>query len=453
MRFRSWMIWIPLFCGALGVRAQTGTATSATLRVPQVTDAMLAPPKAAELGIDSWTQALDLIRARSPSYQASAQAVVAAQGQQRIALAGVLPTLTAQAGILHQFNTEMFTLAGTTFESPPPDVWNLGATLSWNIVQPRALYGLGTAQRNVDAARLSLADTRRQLASNVVAQLLSTLAAARVAELNRVGLRSALERLALTEARLQYAQGTELDRDRAKQDVALARAQLIAGDESLAQTRESLGALLGSDRPMSANVQLDLTQLEDAVAKTCKLNHELEQRPDLQAAKLRLEVAERSVRDAQLQASPYVNVTSSLAHASATSLSPLTTWSVGATLWFPLYDGGVRYGVLQQAQAQVSLARAALEDTRLNAVISSARADRAVSVLTASRDLAREQRDTAQRIDARIRDGWAQGIGTSLDLVTSAQSLRNAENALALLEFQVAQARANAVLINAECVY
>ena len=50
-------------------------------------------------------------------------------------------------------------------------------------------------------------------------------------------------------------------------------------------------------------------------------------------------------------------------------------------------------------------------------------------------------------------EGYAQGLGTSLDLVTSAEALRQAEINLALLDFQVAQARANAVLTNAECVY
>jgi outer membrane protein, multidrug efflux system len=56
-------------------------------------------------------------------------------------------------------------------------------------------------------------------------------------------------------------------------------------------------------------------------------------------------------------------------------------------------------------------------------------------------------------VDQRTRNGYMQGVGTSLDLVTSAQALRQSEIALALLEFQVAQARANAYLVNAECAY
>ena len=67
--------------------------------------------------------------------------------------------------------------------------------------------------------------------------------------------------------------------------------------------------------------------------------------------------------------------------------------------------------------------------------------------------MAKEQRDLAARIDGRTREGYASGLGTSLDLVTSAQALRQAEINLVLLDFQLAQARAGAILVTAECLY
>jgi outer membrane protein TolC len=76
-----------------------------------------------------------------------------------------------------------------------------------------------------------------------------------------------------------------------------------------------------------------------------------------------------------------------------------------------------------------------------------------VSVYTASRNVAKNQRDLAYRIDQRTREGYARGFGTSLDLVTSAQALRQAEINLVLEDFQVGRARANAVLENAECLF
>jgi outer membrane protein TolC len=119
----------------------------------------------------------------------------------------------------------------------------------------------------------------------------------------------------------------------------------------------------------------------------------------------------------------------------------------------PLYDGGARYGAMRDARAAVEQSRQALVSARLGAIVGSAQALRAVGVLQSSREVARQQRDLAERIDRRTREGYAQGLGTSLDLVTSAQALRQAQTNLALLDFQVGRARASAVLTNAECVY
>lgn len=171
------------------------------------------------------------------------------------------------------------------------------------------------------------------------------------------------------------------------------------------------------------------------------------------AARLRTEVAERGVHDAELMFAPYVSLGSQLSTANTAILAPLTTWNTQAVLTLPLYDGGVRYGAMKDTEAALEQARQALAATRINAVVSAAQASRGVSVYEDSRRVAQKQRDLAVRIDRRTRDSYARGAGTSLDLVLSAQSLRQAEINLVLVEVQVDQARASAVLTNAECIY
>ncbi len=420
---------------------------------PPVSDPMLLPPAAPTGQVKSWEDALALLRSRSPDYLGSSQSIARAEAQKRTALAAVLPTLTGLASYTHNFLTAQLSLAGATLVTPPPDVFSLGAVANWTVINPRGYYGISTADKTIDATRLAFEDRRREIATMVVAAFLATLAAERIAELNRVGLRTALERLALTQTRLRFAKGTPLDVDRAEQDVANARATLIAGDESLRQAREALGQLLGSRVPLSAPGTLDLVGLERAVARTCRLNKDLEQRPDVAAARLRVELAERQVRDAELQIAPTLSVASQAGYASAVPLGPKGTLLVQGLLTVPFYDGGARYGARRDAKAAVEQARQTLEATRINAIVTSARAERAVTVLQSSRDVVREQRDLAARVDERTRSGYAQGLGTSLDLVTSAQALRQSEISLALLDFQVAQARASAYLVNAECTY
>jgi multidrug efflux system outer membrane protein len=448
------MASIALACGARAASADPSPEEPPPIFAPEVSDPMLSPPPPAPHQIASWDDALTLIRAQSPDYVTSYQSVLRTEAQKRIALAAVLPILNGQAGYAHQFFTETIAIPGLpAFLSPAPNVWSVGATAQWAVVNPRALYNVGTAAKSVEAAKLSFSDQRRAIAISVVHAMLATLAAARVADLNRIGLRFSLQRLALTQARFRYGQGTALDVDRGQQDAEAARRLIISGDEALRESREALGAALGSAVAIAPPGDLDLEQFEASVARTCRPNEDIERRPDVRAARMHLEIAKRGVREAELLFSPHLDLGSQFSHSDVAVLGPVTTWAVQGVLNVPIFDGGARYGALRDARAAVEQARQALISTQLSAVVGSEQALREVGVLQSSRDVAKEQRDLAQRIDERTRSGYQKGLGTSLDLVTSAQDLRRAEIDLALLDFQVAEARANAVLTNAECLY
>jgi outer membrane protein TolC len=164
-------------------------------------------------------------------------------------------------------------------------------------------------------------------------------------------------------------------------------------------------------------------------------------------------IAKRVATSAELAPIPTLGFGSTFSYTTAPVLAPNTTFALEAILTIPFYDGGLRYGQLRDARAVAEQAAAALEQTRLDAIVASERAARNVDVARAARDIVKTERDLAARIDLRTRDAYARGRGTSLDLVTSAQALRLAEINLAILEFQFAQARANAVLENAECTF
>jgi multidrug efflux system outer membrane protein len=434
------------------VPAPPAVATGQIL-TPEVSDPLLTPPPEAPRQIASWDDALALIRAQSPDYITAYQNVVRAEAEKRIALAAVLPILDAQLGYTHQFYTAAFQIDQFKIVSPPPNLWTVSAGVNWAVVDPRGIYRVGTASENIDVTKLSFSDQRREIALSIVHAMLATLAAERVAEVNRVGLRSSLERLALTQARLKYGQGTALDVDRGLRDADAARRLIIAGDESLLQSREALGAALGSPVAMSPPGGLDLDEFEGSVARTCHLNDDIDRRPDVAAARGQLDIAVRHIHEAELLFSPTLSVGSQFADNNVAVLGPNKTWDVSGLLNVPLYDGGARYGALREARAAAEQARQNLVITRLGAIVGSAQAQRLVGVRQAARDVSRRQVDLDQRIDDRTRSGYANGLGNSLDLVTSAQDLRQAQIDLALLDYQVAEARADAVLTNAECLY
>jgi outer membrane protein, multidrug efflux system len=429
-----------------------GTAISPPEPSRPIIDPDLAPLPPPPRVLASWEQALALVRSQSPVYGSSYANVERARAQARIALGAVLPVLAGQAVYDHEFETQTLSFGGSSFVIPPQNTLTVNGIATWALLSPRAIYGLGTASRNVKSAGLGFAEARRQIATSLVQTMLGTLAAARVAELNRVGLRAALERLLLTQTKLQFRQGTPLDVDRAQQDVAVSRSQLINGDEALRRAREALGLAVGSSVPISAPGDLNLDDFEKAVAATCKMSEDVERRPDVAAARAQVELADRVVADAKLQFVPSLAVQSQASYSTQVTFGPRTLWNLQAVLSVPLFDE-TRFGTVHAAGAARDQARAALVSTRLNALVDIARTQRSVGVTRRQYEVAGQQRELAARIDQRTREGYAHGLGTSLDLVTSAQSLRQAEINLILSAFQASQARVDAVLANAECVY
>ena len=433
---------------------------------PPVDDPMLAPPPRAPRAIASWDDALALIRAQSPDYLGSAQAVGRAEAQHEVALSTVLPSLGAQGAYTHEFLSPLsVTLEGpdprnkgmlipVPIVSPPADAFTASATASWAIINPRGINGIGIADKNVDATKLTFEDRRRQIATAVVDAMLSTLAAARVAELNRVGLRTALERLVLTQTRLQYGQGTELDVDRALQDVASARRTLISGRRiaaAFARSARRRARFAGADGPRAdpRPGRLRGRRRADVPSERrhrTKAGHRRRPSPG------RSRGADGPRRRAPLRAVRRGHVVGHVRQpAGARAEHHVVAGGRRSTCRSTTAARGTAR--CRDSRAALEQARQALVTTRLNAVVASAQTERAVTCVTQSRDVAQQQRDLAARIDQRTRDGYARGLGTSLDLVISAQALRQAEIDLALLEFQVGEARANAVLANAECVY
>lgn len=455
----NWLLWGIALCWSAPSWAQPredhapASEGPVAFQPPPVSDPLLAPVSDAPRVLRSWSDAIALLRTQAPAYLSSYQGVLRAQAQQRIARAAVLPVLNGQGSYTHQFITTTAIVNGIEVQTPVQDVFGVSAQLSVPVINPRGIYGLGTAARNVDVARFTLDDARRELAKQVVDSMLSSLASQRVATLNRLGLQAALERLELAKARLRFGQSPQLDVDRAEQDVGSARAAVLQGDESLYQAREQLAILLGSSTPIAAATDLDLAAFEQAVVQTCRMHSDIEAQPQVAASRARVVLAERAIEDAQLRVAPSLSLASQAGWQSKVALGPRAQWNVQGVLNVPFYDGGARYGAESEARAAAAQAREDLKSARLRVLTGVARAQRAVRLYAASRDVARQQRDLAQRVDQRIREGYARGVGTSLDLVISAQSLRQAETNLALLDFEVGKAQAGAVLANAECVF
>lgn len=428
---------------------------------PEVDDPMLRIVPRARIEIATWQEALQHVRARSTDLHIALDDVVRAEAQQRVALAGTLPTINATASYTHNFITNPGVQFGGVGPSGPslsnvrvpfPDFLTASAVASQPVLALRAWNNIGTARVNTEATRLTVSDTKRRIALAVANNIVGVVTAERISELNRIGLRNALQRYELTVRKAALGGATGLDVVRARQDVEAARATLVAGDESLRQAREALGLSLGIPEQVGVPPNVDLSGVEEGATAACKPASSVDDRPDVAALRTRVDLAHRNVNDVKYQFAPTLNLQSGLNTTTVnTGIQPNTTWNVQAILSVPIWEGGARYGNLRDTKAQELQALERLEAQRRTATVEVTQARRGVSVAEERARVATSTRELAAETDRLQRASYQEGRGTSLELVSAAQALREAEIQLALRDFEVVKARVAAILSLATC--
>jgi outer membrane protein TolC len=335
---------------------------------------------------------------------------------------------------------------------PVPDTITGGVSLSQDIVNLQEFDQIGINRIMERAAHQTVDDTKRTQELALATQVVTVVTAERSAEINRVGLKVALEQLELTRKKAADGAATGLDIVRAQQNAANARAALVAGDETLRQAREALGLALGIPEETGVSPSLRVDGFATDALRSCHAVVDLDHRPDLASAATNVEVAKRNLRNVWYSFLPTLGGTASL---SATSVAPAgypnPTFSIGAVLSVPIWDGGTRIGNVKNAGAAEDIAAETLEGLKRQAIIQLEQAQRGLEVAESSVRVAREQRDLAAENDQMTQTGWMHGQGTSVDLVTASEAHRQAELALALAEFNVVKARLAANLALATC--
>jgi outer membrane protein TolC len=436
---------------------------------PTIDDPMLAPMPPAPRSVSTWEETLELIRARSTDLRTAYDEVVRAEGLTRSALAATLPTIaltgttTYQTGnypILSLVTGRPCAAGATSCVSTAPNANSLAgqATLTQPLIALEAWHSISTSRANEKVVTLSFEDMKRTIALNVANAIIGVVTAERVAELNRVGTRNALERLDIAQRKHELGSATTLDIVRAQQDVESARATLVTGDESLLQAREALGLALGLPEQVGVTKDLKMDGLVQSAIDSCKVAPSVEQRADVAAARARLLVAKRNVDDVYYQFLPTLTAESTVAYsnlyagvAGEPASSATTTWNILGVLSVPLWDGGLRYGALRQTRALEDEARQSFESLRRQAIIQVEQARRDVGVAEKSRSVAASLRALAAETDRLTRVGYVEGQGTSLELVIAAAALREADITLALRDFDLVKARVLAILALANC--
>ena len=418
---------------------------------------MLQPVPPPKRVLASWDEAIALLRDRSTDLRLVFDALRQAEAQTRIALAQYLPTINASGSFTHQLFTKKILSVNingipNTSELPAQDVMTGNIQAQQEIINLQDLDQIGISKLNEDESKLSIDDKKRTLALALANQIVSVVTAERAAEINRGGLRVALEQADITKRKQSLGVANGLDVVRANQNAANARASLVSGDESLREAREALGLAVGIPEETGVAPGIDVDGVAKSALSTCKSVASIDDRPDIAAARVAVDVAKRNLRNVYLTFLPTLNAQSTISTTSLqTNGSPNPTWNIQGILSVPIWDGGTRYGNLRNARAAEDIAAQQLEAARRQAIIQVQQAQRGLVVAEDTARVAREQRDLAAENDRLTQTAYSAGQGTSLELVTASEAHRQAELNLALQEFGVVKARILAILALATC--
>jgi outer membrane protein TolC len=422
-------------------------------------DPQLAPATRAPRELGGWDEARALLTTRSTDLRATATGIDRAEGRWRQALSTLFPNarLTAVLGY-DLLNPDLPVLGAAAAAAAPgggkptTPTGVAAATLTQKVVDFGAWRGLDTAEAGKAGAEADLAAARRRITQGLARALVATVAAERVAQLNRLSLQQALDRAALTKRVTELGAGTQLDLVRVRQDVSLARAALLGGDQQLWQTREALGLALGLDEEIGVREGFSLDGLLVELRRSCVALGQDDARAEVRASEAGLKAARSARSQASAGYLPTLDLTTTLAAVTTTPApGEFASWNIAAVLTVPLWEGGLRDGLIHERSAAEKQAEVGVEAVRRATALEATHARRQLTTAEAVLAAVREARDLAREQDHLTQRSFEIGKATSLDLIVSAAALRNAELTVALREFEWVQAGLDAYLSTAEC--
>jgi outer membrane protein, multidrug efflux system len=434
--------------------AQQPPLDATATNVPEVNDPMLEPVETPPQVLGSWRQAVTLTQSRSTSVATARARILEANSQSRLALSSALPEITGSGSVRHVLYGQGSNVAGLPANvrlAIPATVWNAGVSLRQPLLDLRAWHDMGTSSSALQAAKVSAQDTQRQALGALADTIVTVFTAERLSEVSRVSLRSNLSTLDLTQRRMRLGAASSVDVLRADQEVALTRSDVVQTDESVRRAREALGLALGYSEAWGVASNIKVDELAADAQSVCSRISDPEQRSDVRAARLNVEVSERNVASVAYGHAPTVDFVSDFDYSTQSQSGRPVQWSIGAVLSIPIYDAGRLSAERGVNQANADIARQQLTEATRRARLEAVQAQRSIQVAEANFGVSRQARDIAAESARLSRIAFVHGTGTSFDLVESARRQRESEIDVTVKEFEVVRARISALLALSNC--
>jgi outer membrane protein TolC len=358
-------------------------------------------------------------------------AVSAAEGARRAALADLLPQL--RAGVLG--SRQKVNLAAYGFSMPgmpsvvgPFNLFDARAYVEQTVLDFKALNRSRAASDSLEAARQD-EHSVRDLVVLVCGQLyLQAVSGEGRIAAARAELKTAEALLGLARDRKTTGLGAGIDVLRAQVQVQSQQQRLIVAEQEAAREKLALARAVGL--PLGQRFRLsDEMPFAPVVSMTAEeaTRRAVEGRPDLKAARARVQAAEALEKAARGEGLPSLAVSGDFGAIGNDVAGSRATFTVGASLKVPVFAGGRVAAKVHEARAHLAQERARLQDLEAsiyyevrNVFLDLKAASDRVEVAESTRSLAREQLQQA-------RDRFEAGVADNLEVVQAQETLADAE--------------------------
>jgi outer membrane protein TolC len=313
------------------------------------------------------------------------------------------------------------------------DLLNIAGLRSWQSYSSRR-----------DSTRLLLSNAREVVTLNVVGAYLQALRAKTSRDALVEQTRLATELHSLTTDRLRQGVASELDANRARQQVNSLDQQRLEAEQSYVESKLNLANIL------QANIT-DQFEVEDTAAygeggtmdRDATIQAALTSRPDYRAAEATVRAAELEVKSIEATRLPTFRITAGDGQSGTTPVHNVNVYDVRGVLTIPILTGGrIRgeiheaEGVLRDATAARDRDRAQIETDVLTAVSGVEWALKQVEMSMQNVALSRQEVDLT-----RVR--FMQGVADNTEVVNAQDRLSRADDARIRAQYTLGLARAN----------
>ena len=413
------------------------------------------PPAGTERQL-SLSDAIEQALKAQPSVRQVRAQTQAATARVEQARSGYLPQVTGVAA--YQRTTGNFatrpgaipnTASGVVTRTSPN--FNMFDYFNFSITASQLIYDFGqtsgrwsAAETAVEASQANEKATRLQTIMNVQSAFYQAWAQRALLGVAEESLTNQARHLEQIDASVKVGVRPEIDLAQARANLANAKVQLISTQNAYEIAKDQLRAAMGVVDTLPFEVADDeapAVQSEDGPVDPL-VARALAGRPDIAAYDRQFESQLQSLRALRGGYGPSL-VASTTATEQGTQLNALVpNWSFGATLTWPLLQGGLTTGQIHEAQANLEVIAAQRDALRLQIRTQVDQARLAVRAAKASMGAADEALSNARQ-QLKLAEGrYSAGVGNAIELADAQVAYTSARAQIVQARFNLSSSRA-----------